>query len=69
MTERNHPSIAPFTPTEPLTLRPFPNGGWSVEQPGEPGNRPAALGAYSSAADMITALRGALLGPEADRHG
>ena len=70
MLDRTHPPIAPFTMTEPLILRPFPNGGWSIEQPvGERGVIPVALGAYSNAEDMLRALRDALVRAEDATHG
>lgn len=47
-----------FSPDAPLTLTPFPNGGWTITQQisGTPGIPPRSLGAYSSLGDALAAL-------------
>jgi hypothetical protein len=43
---------------EPLILTPHPNGGWTIMQTNlrEPGLRDKALGAYTTAQDMLRDL-------------
>ncbi len=54
-----YPSIDAFDPTAaPLMLKMFPNGGWIVSQGSpEPGMMGKELGAFSSAQEMLDALK------------
>ena len=57
------PVIGVFTANEPIQIEMMPNGGWVVTQRDpDRGVMPSNLGAYSSAQDMIDALRHALIG-------
>lgn len=54
--------MAPFKADLPLILEPFPNGGWAAYQnPGDTGVKPVQLGAYTNAADLLSAMSDALL--------
>ena len=58
----DRPYLAPFSNDGAIILRPMPNGGWVVEQPGMPGEMARPLGAFGNGAHMITALNKALNG-------
>ena len=58
------PSIGVFNTTVPITLTLWPNGGWTADQGGF--RKPQRVGAWSSAAEMLKALRIALVPLDTD---
>lgn len=63
VTETVKPYLAPFDATQRLILEPIANGGWVVSVGSDhPAFRENVIGAFGSAADMLTALADALDG-------